>query len=277
MYLTGNKRNMRNLLSKRGLVVPKGYAIKRTDKEPYWIEVFEALKKPLVVKPNKGSQGKGITVGIESLFEYRMAVKKSFEHARKKNAWVIVEEEQVGFDEYRVLVTNEQVIGVIQRVPANVVGDGTSSIKQLIRVKNSDPRRGEAIDHPPLFRIKFDSEMKEFLSKRGLTGRSVPQKNQRVYLRGVSNISMGGDSLDFTDKAHPSVEEICLKAINAIPGLSLGGVDFMTTDITAKQDETTYSILEVNNSPGIDIHDFPFEGKNRRAGQAFLRELFADS
>ena len=85
---------------------------------------------------------------------------------------------------------------------------------------------------------------------------------------------MGGDSIDLTDETHDSVKEICLKAINAIPGLELGGVDFMTEDISAEQKEGTYAILEINDTPGPDIHDFPYKGKNRHAGIEFLKILF---
>lgn len=276
MYIANSKRNTRNLLQNNGISIPRGYAIKMNDTYNLKKEVYDTLKKPLVVKPDKGTQGKAITVKVENISEYFEALKKAANYAKRKDAWIIVEEQLVGFDEYRVLATQKKVIGIIKRVPANVVGDGISNLRKLIKIKNLDPRRGEARFHPPLFKIQFDDEMKEYLQKHGLSWRSIPQKGEIVYLRGVSNISMGGDSIDFTDDVHESVKEICLKAINLIPGLSLGGVDFMSKDITKKQTAGIYAIIEVNNSPGIDIHDYPYKGKKRNAGIEFLKVLFGE-
>lgn len=276
MFIVSSKRNTKNYLKSNGLVVPNGFAVKKSDSYAYKKEVYMSLKKPLVIKPDKGTQGKAITVGVKSMFEYNKAIKKAANFSKNKDSWLIVEEQLVGFEEYRVLATKEKVIGVIKRNPANVVGDGFSNIRKLIKIKNSDPRRGEYKDHPPLFKIIYDEEMKEFLKKQNLKWWTIPQENQTVYLRGVSNISMGGDSIDFTDDVHKSVKEICLRAINLIPGLELGGVDFMSKDITKEQTEDMYSIIEINNSPGIDIHDFPYKGVKRNAGIEFLKVMFGD-
>lgn len=275
-FITVNKRNTRNLLSQNKISIPTGYAIKKQDPDDYKKEVFEALKKPLVVKPNKGSQGKGVSMEIYTLFEYIRAIRKAVLCSSKTNPWIIVEEQLEEFNEYRVLVTKDKVIGVIKRIPANVIGDGASNIRKLVKIKNSDPRRGDYKDHPPLFKILIDEDAKETLEKQGLSWKFIPKEGERVFLRNASNISLGGDSIDFTDKVHNSVKEICLKAINTIPGLNLAGVDFMTRDICKKQEKDSYAILEVNESPGIDIHDYPYEGKNRKAGIEFLRVLFGE-
>jgi hypothetical protein len=58
--------------------------------------------------------------------------------------------------------------------------------------------------------------------------------------------------------------------VRAIPGLSFAGIDFMTTDITQPQTEDSYVIIEVNTSPGFDIHDSPYVGKNRHSALEFL-------
>lgn len=274
LFIANSKRNTRNRLQQSGIGVANGYGIKLSDSDMYKKEVFDSLKKPLIVKPNMGTQGKAISVGIETLFEYITAIRKAFNYSKRKDPWVIVEEQLEGFNEYRVLVTREKVIGVIKRIPANVVGDGVSNIRKLIKQKNSDVRRGDYDDHPPLFKILMDDEMKEYLQRQGYTWKHIPAKDEKIFLRGVSNISLGGDSIDLTDETHDSVKQICLKAINSIPGLELGGVDFMTEDITVEQKEGSYAILEINDSPGLDIHDFPYEGENRHAGVAFLRVLF---
>jgi len=276
MYIANSKRATRNLLQNNKICIPTGYALKMSDSSNQKKEVYDSLKKPLVVKPDRGSQGKAITVGIRNFSEYLKALRKAANYSKDREAWIVVEEQLIGYREYRVLTTREKVIGVIKRIPANVIGDGVSNIRKLIKIKNSDPRRGEAKDHPPLFKIEMDDEMKEFLKKKDLNWKSIPLKGQRILLRGVSNISMGGDSIDYTDKVHASVRELSLRAINSIPGLELGGVDFMSKDITTKQKPGSYAIIEVNNSPGIDIHDYPFIGIKRNAGLEFLRVMFGE-
>lgn len=277
MFLTDSKRRMRNLLTQADIQVSPGYAIHRDDGERDIAEVFESLTKPLVVKPSTGTQGKAITVDVTTRKEFFQAVHHAFTYTKKRDSWVVVEEQLVGYKEYRVLCSRDRVIGVTHRVPANVVGDGKSNIRKLIKDKNADPRRGDPSNHPPLFRIQLDDAMKAYLAAQGMTWKYVPDIGQVVYLRGVSNISQGGDSIDYTDIVHPSVNELCLRAVRAIPGLALGGVDFMSKDITAEQTPDMYAILEINNSPGIDIHDFPYEGANRRAGKAFLEVMFGRS
>jgi glutamate--cysteine ligase len=276
MYIANSKRATRNLLQSNGISVPKGYALKMNDASSQKKEIYDSLNKPLVVKPDRGAQGKAITVGINNYSEYLAALKKAANYSKDKEAWIVVEVQLMGFKEYRVLATRDKVVGVIKRIPANVIGNGIFNIRKLIKIKNSDPRRGEAKDHPPLFKIEMDEEMKEFLNKQNLNWKSIPQKGERILLRGVSNISMGGDSIDYTDKIHPSVKELCLKAINSIPGLQLGGVDFMSKDIKKEQSKESYVILEVNNSPGIDIHDYPYIGKKRNAGLEFLKVMFGE-
>lgn len=276
MFVASSKRRTKNLLQNKRVLVPHGYAIKKSDSYNDKKDVYNNLKKPIVVKPDNGTQGKAITMGVNSLSEYYTALDRAANYTKRKDSWAIVEEQLVGFDEYRVLATRNKVIGVIKRIPANVIGDGTSNIRKLIKIKNLDPRRGDPKDHPPLFKINFDDEMKEFLNKQNMSWKSIPKKDEMIYLRGVSNISMGGDSVDYTDKVHKSVIDISLKAMNAIPGLELGGVDFMSKDITKLQTANTYAIIEINNSPGIDIHDYPYEGKKRNAGVEFLRVLFGE-
>src|SRR5690606_19949911 len=97
---------------------------------------------------------------------------------------------------------------------------------------------------------------------------------KQVFLRQNSNISTGGDSIDVTDIAHPSVSEIALRAMKAFPGLAFAGIDFMTRDITQPQTQDTYTIIEVNTSPGFCIHDDPYQGENRHVAREFLYILF---
>jgi glutamate--cysteine ligase len=263
-----------NLLENAGIRVPKGFGLMRSDDRKYWDEVFDALQKPVVVKPSHGNQGNAISMGILDKEQYQKAVEKAFAFLNDREAGVVVEETFVG-NEYRVLATREKVLGVIFRVPANVVGDGTSTLQQLIDQKNSDPRRGSD-DTYALFKIQTDENLMSCLAEQNLTLDFVPTKDQQVFLRRISNIAKGGDSIDMTDQIHPSVAEIAVKAVNALPGLDFVGVDFMTKDITQPQTENSYIIVEVNSSPGFCIHEFPYLGKKRHAEEEFLAIMFPE-
>lgn len=269
-----DKNVTKGFLRAAGIQTPKGFHLTRFDSQSYWKEVFESVKKPLVVKPTHSNQGRGVFMNITQYEEYEKAVQKAFEIVNDDRAGVIVEETFEG-TEYRVLATPKKVIGIINRVPANVVGDGTSTIAQLIAVKNSDPRRSDLLDEV-LIKIKVDEHVLAHLASQNLTVESVPQKDQQIFLRLNSNISTGGDSLDVTDIAHPTVKDIAVRTMQALPGLEFAGIDFMTKDITKPQDATSYTIVEANSSPGFCIHDFPYLGENRHAAREFLFIMFPE-
>ena len=269
-----DKGSTNNLLRAAGVSVAEGFKIERYDTEEYWMEVFAALQKPIVVKPSHGLRGEAITLNITDEERYKAAIKRAMEFTTEEDSGVIVEQQFSG-KEYRVLTTREKVVGIIHRIPANVVGDGTSTVQALLDKKNSDPRRGKTLDFA-LFIIEVDTDLLENLAKQNLTLESVPAQGQHVRLRSVSNIMQGGDSIDMTDLVHPSVKEIAVKAVNAIPGLGFAGVDFMTTDITAPQTENTYIIVEINSSPGLCIHEFPYDGQRRFTDREFLYVMFPE-
>ena len=103
---------------------------------------------------------------------------------------VLVEEFLTG-KEYRFLVIGDEVIGVLHRVPANVVGDGVSTIEELVREKNKDPLRGTGY-RTPLEKIRLGETEELFLKGQGKTRTDIPKKGEIVYLRENSNISTGG-------------------------------------------------------------------------------------
>jgi cyanophycin synthetase len=214
-----DKSITRALLQAVGVNIPKGYGLTKGDTQDYWMEVFNALQKPLVVKPTHGNQGRSVFMNIKTPEEYQQAVKESFSFSNESNQGVVVEETFAG-TEYRVLATKQKVIGIINRIPANVIGDGQKTIQQLVDEKNSDPRRSP-IKEDPLCTIEIDQHVQKHLADQQITLDTVPAAGQRVFLRQNSNISTGGDSIDVTDVAHPSVKEIALKVMAAIPGLKV--------------------------------------------------------
>lgn len=272
-FCCNNKNITSRLLEQANISIAKGFTIKESDPKSYQDEIFQHLKKPLVVKPLAGSWGAEVTVDIINNQQFQTALKQAFTYSSRKSQ-ALVEEMFTG-KEYRILATKEKVIGILNRIPAHVIGDGKATIKQLIKIKNSNPNRGKKIDHNTShFKIKISKTVLINLSEQGFNPDSVPKKNKYVFLQKVSNVSQGGEAIDVTDQAHPSVKEIAIKVVNTIPGLEFTGIDLMTKDITKPQTKNSYIIVEINDSPGFDIHDYPYQGENRHAAREFLYLLF---
>lgn len=218
-----------------------------------------------VIKPNKTNFGIGITILKKgySLQEFTDALKIAFGH----DSSVIVEEYIPG-KEYRFLVIGGRVIGVLHRVPANVAGDGIHSIRQLAALKNKNPLRGRGYK-TPLEKISLGKVEKEFLRQQGKDVLSIPQKDERVFLRKNSNISTGGDSIDFTDEVPEEYKEIAVRAA-AAAGAEICGADIIISDVKSLPDFKNYAVIELNFNPALHIHSFPFQGKNRYPEKAVL-------
>ena len=261
-------------LQQSGISVAKGAVIYSGYSDEDVQNVLSTISFPVVVKPTNGKHGKDVFVNIKNTEEMKTAIKKILDGSEASLDGVLIENMFTGH-EYRILATREKVIGIINRVPANVVGDGTNTIQQLIDLKNADPRRGDGYDKA-LLKIKVDSVVTSYLAQQQMNLDFVPASGMQVFLRENSNLSTGGDSIDFTDKAHPSVAEVALRAINAIPGLAFAGIDFMTPDIYAPQTENSYIIVEINASPMLSMHDFPYEGKSRMAADSFIYSVFPE-
>jgi len=136
-----------------------------------------------------------------------------------------------------------------------------------------DPRRGVGHEKT-LVQIKIDDDIIKKLSEQSLTLKSIPATDQRILLRSNSNISTGGDSIDYTDRVHPKVLELATKVIRAIPGLPYAGFDFLTPDITKDPYEIGYTIIEINDSPMISMHHEPYMGEKRNVSAKIIDMLF---
>ena len=104
----------------------------------------------------------------------------------------------------------------------------------------------------------------------------IPKKNEIVYLRENSNISTGGDSIDFTDDIDSSYKEIAILAAKSV-NAKITGVDMMINNIKEKACEENYGIIEINFNPAIHIHSYPYKGINRKVAGKVLKLLFKES
>jgi len=271
-YCCNNKRISKNILIEAGISVSKGYQIEYEDEKPYRLSLFNNLKKPLVVKPVNDQQGNNVHLNINTQEEYIAATKEIYKFYGKKKIEILVEEMFQG-DEYRILASQKKILSVIKRLPPNVVGDGKSTIEKLIEIKNQNPLR-ERVD--TYKKILVDDEVRKHLKQQNLNLQSIVPNKQRVFLRAHSplDISLGGDTIDITDKIHPSVKKIVDKIMENIPGLGLTGIDYMSQDIYSEQTPDNYKIIEINASPSLDWNEFPIEGPRRKIAKEFLKIMF---
>ena len=153
-----------------------------------------------------------------------------------------------------------------------MIGDGKSTITELIERENADPRRG--VGHEKILtRIVVDSQTMEVLERDKRTLDDVPDDGEFVQLKLTGNMSTGGTAIDRTDEIHADNIEIARQAAMVV-GLDIAGIDFITTDIAESVRQTGGAICEVNAGPGFRMHTNPTEGHPRHVGRAVVDMLF---
>jgi cyanophycin synthetase len=262
--LASDKEETNRMLGNLGLPVPQQRLVQHADDA---VAAAERIGYPVVVKPYNANHGRGISIHLTDAGQVRTAFDVAREHSRS----VIVESFIAGED-HRMLVINGELVAVAKRVPGHVVGDGIHTIEQLVDQVNQDPRRG--VGHEKvLTRLVFDHQAETLLAAKGYTRETVPASGEQVFLRSTGNLSTGGTAIDMTDLVHPDNIEMAVRAVKAI-GLDVGGVDFLSTDITESYKEVGGAICEVNAAPGFRMHMAPSEGTPRDVGGRALDMLF---
>ncbi len=262
--LASDKEETNRILGQLGLPVPRQRLVQYADDAA---AAAERIGYPVVVKPFNANHGRGISIHLTT----EAQVLSAFEVAREHSRSVIVESFITGED-HRMLVINGELVAVSKRVPGHVMGDGTHTIEQLVDEVNRDPRRG--IGHEKvLTRLSFDTQAETMLAKLSYTRETVPGDGERVFLRSTGNLSTGGTATDVTDVVHPDNAEMAVRAVKAI-GLDVGGVDFLSTDITESYKEVGGAICEINAAPGFRMHMAPSEGRARDVAGPVLDMLF---
>ncbi len=254
------------LLEAAGVPVPVGRPA--SDAEEGWTVACE-IGLPVVVKPQDGNQGKGVTVNILSR-EHFMA---AFAAAKEISGDVLVERFIPGHD-HRLLVVGKQLVAAARREPPHVIGDGVHSVRELVDMVNADPRRGEG-HATTLTKIRFDDIALARLSAQGMDADSVPPVGARVVLRNNANLSTGGTATDVTDDVHPELAARAVEAAQMI-GLDICGVDVVCETVLKPLEEQGGGVVEVNAAPGLRMHLNPSFGKGRAVGEAIVSAMFAD-
>jgi cyanophycin synthetase len=254
------------LLAAAGLPVPKQESVRTADQA---VSVADRIGYPVVVKPLDGNHGRGVCLDLPDPDAVREAFPVAQEQSRRGS--VVVESFIVGKD-YRCLIIDGRMAAIAERVPAHVVGDGTSTVQELVDLTNADPRRG--VGHEKILtRIKVDAAAEEVLVDQGHTLSSVPAEGEMVKLALTGNMSTGGISIDRTFEAHPENVEIAEEAARMI-GLDIAGIDFICPDITQPVRETGGAICEVNAAPGFRMHTHPTIGEPQFIAKPVVDMLF---
>ena len=262
--LASDKEETNEILRDLGLPVPKQLLVRSAQEA---VRAAERIGYPVVLKPLAGNHGRGVAINLRTREEVEDGFEKAIEHGRT----IVVESYIEGFD-HRLLVVNGELVAAAKRVPGHVVGDGKHTIEELVDIVNQDPRRG--VGHEKvLTRLEFDHQAERLLAKLGYDRTTVPNKDETVYLRSTANLSTGGTAIDVTDVIHPDNREMAIRAINAID-LDIGGVDFLTKDITLSYREAGGGICEVNAGPGFRMHVAPSEGTPRDVAGPVIDMLF---
>ncbi|EGW2152333.1 bifunctional glutamate--cysteine ligase GshA/glutathione synthetase GshB [Enterococcus faecium] len=266
-----NKTVTKKFLKEAGFRVPGGAEFSSMEEAVKAYPRF--AEQAFVIKPKSTNYGLGITIFKEgaSLEDYQAGLAIAF----REDSSVLVEEFMPG-TEYRFFVIDGEVQAIMLRVPANVIGDGIRTVKELVEEKNSDPLRGTN-HRAPLELIQLGELEQLMLKEQGLTIESVPQANQIVYLRENSNISTGGDSIDMTDEFSEAYKKIAVSAVEAL-GAKISGIDLIIPDkeIDPTTDKKAYGIIEANFNPAMHMHVYPFAGKGRRLTMNVLKLLYPE-
>jgi cyanophycin synthetase len=264
--LACDKEDTKYLLEQAEVDVPRGDIIRR---EKSLEDACKYVGYPLVIKPVDGNHGRGITVNIQ---KYDTAL-VAFNHAKEssKSGAIIVEKFIVGED-YRLLVINNVLVAGAIRTPAHVIGDGKSTIQELIDIVNSDSRRGFGHENV-LTKITTNELTINIVKEAGYTLESVIPVDERLILKDTANLSTGGTAEDITDIIHPANVSM-VERISKIIDLDICGIDIMTTDISKPLSETGGAVLEVNAGPGFRMHLAPTTGLPRNVAGPVIDKLF---
>ena len=226
----------------------------------------EYIGYPLVLKPQFGNQGKGIILNINNEKELINA----YEALKGKFKDLIIEK-YYGGNDYRVCVIDYKVTAASLRTPPYLIGDGKSTISELINILNENPVRGDGHEKS-LTRVKIDIELIECLKNINYNQRSILKKDEKIFLRRNANLSTGGSATDCTDIICDENREICIRAAKTL-GLDICGIDICTEDIS-KPLYNNGIIMEVNAAPGLRMHLNPSHGEKKAVGDDIVNMLY---
>lgn len=268
---TTRKDDCKAFLSTLGFPVPKGDIVISLE------EALSAATKigyPVAVKPVVGHKGIGVTADVQNAEELEFAYERAVQAIPEKQSIAIIVEKSIRGADYRLLCVNGRFVAATERRSASIIGDGKSTITELIEQENRTSARKDT-PTSPLSKIQCDEAMEMYLAEQGLSLDSVLEPNRTVYLRKVANLSAGGVSIDATRILHPD-NVILTQDIAQHFRLTCLGIDIIARDLTKSWKDSEFAILEINAAPGISMHLRPAIGESVDV-PSFILETFYQS
>ena len=264
-----DKQVARMLMARQGVPVPQGRSFPAGDYGA-GLAYADELGYPVVLKPTSGTGGDGVVADIRSADDLRWAFDQ-FEQAPGGSGSFIIEQHIHGND-YRIFVLEGRVLSVAQRTPASVIGDGQRTVAELVLDKNAVRRQNpHLMAHP----IRLNAMASRELARQDLHADAVPAAGRRVQLTAVANLAQGGDNIEVMHETHPSVLEAAAAGLNAIPGLTQGGVDFLIADHRLPVDEQVCGICEINYGPAQTANETTLYGDPAPISEEMIRHFGA--
>ncbi|WP_020006376.1 acylphosphatase [Salinicoccus albus] len=259
-----DKALTKKYLKYAGVPVPEGFGFTSNTPVDEVIDSVFQQEGPYVLKPTFGSLGKGVTTNIrtEEMFRENLAyIQSNFDYTD------FLVEQHISGEDMRVYVAGNEVVAATKRTPANVTGDGSKTIEELINDKNEIRKENP---HTSTRLMKIDDRMKDYLTRQNLQLTDIPKTDQLVYLKGESNMSAGGDSVDVTNDLRPDVKAAAINAVKAVPGLHHAGIDMIVSADTA-------SVIEINVTAGSALHVFPMHGEHQNIAEKIIDYYFQET
>lgn len=221
--------------------------------------IMKSKHNRFVIKPTKLASGKGMELNVNknNFFE---SWNRCVQYQREKSIEeidMIVQPFIDGFD-IRIAITEGVFSSALWRLPAHVIGDGSSNIESLIQDKNH--LRKQTLYFKRFLYDLNNEKLQRKLREQNFDLNSVPEMNSIVFLSDLGNLTAGAESIDITPYISDELKVLALKATAAIPGLQTAGVDILTEDFTA---DSGY-VIEVNTNANHQVHHLPYKGKVRK-------------
>lgn len=268
-----------NLMMERlGLPIPKWQIL---DSEQDIEKIWEQYQKPVVIKPTGLTAGSGVSTGLDTINKakeaFRIAKSPTERHTGKTWQQKIMIQEQVPGEDYRLLIIDGKLEIATKRIPAFVIGDGKSTIQELIEETNRDPRRDTSKPTHILKPIKIDDPLLALLKEKNLTLESVPAKDEKLTVRKVASMSQGGITEDFTDKVGPEIKYVVESIASSIHAFVVGA-DVLCKDISKPLTKDNGGIIEINTKPEAYLNLYPVMGEQREeVAGTHIRKLLAEN
>lgn len=269
--LVQNKWKTSETLRRAGLPAPTSQAFPRESSSfPDVLEAAERIGYPVVLKPVRGSVGRGVFPNLSDEAELKAAFSKLLKASKSK--YLLVEEHFPG-DDYRIYVVGDQAVAATNRIPAHVVGNGESTISGLIQAKNTERAKNPGLSTSLL---RPSQDIADHLARQGLTYDSVPDNGQTVFLRYKANASAGGDVVDVLDWLPQRIKDAAGQAVASIPGLAAAGVDVLL-DRNRLDDPGSFRIIELNARAHFGGIMYPTVGTGRDVPKAVIDTFFPET